>query len=280
MQIFNTKKNVFEFVENQKNNNKLVGFVPTMGALHEGHMALIKCSQSRNHITVVSIFVNPTQFNNPEDYHYYPSYIEKDIEMLEETGCDTLFDPSVEEMYPEPDNRKFDFGHLESVMEGRYRPGHFNGVAQIVTKLFDAVPAQRAYFGQKDFQQLAVVRKLVTDHQIPVEIVACRTVREPDGLAMSSRNERLTSGMRKKAPVIYQSLLKAKSMYGKKSIPEIKKYVVENINNIRGFHVEYFEIVDHDTLLPLDDEAPNAKITACIAVQVKQVRLIDNINFF
>lgn len=280
MQIFNTQKAVSEFVENQKENNKLVGFIPTMGALHEGHLALIRNSLSQNHITVVSIFVNPTQFNNPEDYKYYPVYIEKDIELLEEAGCDALFHPDVDEMYPEPDNRKFDFGDLEHVMEGQYRPGHFNGVAQVVTKLFDAVPAQRAYFGQKDFQQLTIVRKLVKDYQIPVEIIACPTVREPDGLAMSSRNDRLTSGMRNKAPVIYQMLLKAKSMYGKKSIPEIKKYVVENINKIRGFDVEYFEIVDHETLQPVNDNSLKTKVTACIAVQVKQVRLIDNINFF
>ncbi|NBC83225.1 MAG: pantoate--beta-alanine ligase [Bacteroidetes bacterium] len=280
MQFFKSRQAVHDFVQSHKKKDKTVGFVPTMGALHEGHIQLIKKSKLQNHITVVSIFVNPTQFNNQADYHKYPNHIKNDTEKLEQVGCDVLFHPDVEEMYPVPDHRKFDFGELEQMMEGAYRPGHFNGVAQIVSKLIEAVPAQKAYFGQKDFQQLAIVRKLVGDYNYPVEIIGCPTVRESDGLAMSSRNERLTSAQRQNAPVIYQSLLQAKKMYPEKNINEIKKYVVENINKIPEFNVEYFEIVDHYTLRPIHSPQSDKYVTACIAVYVQDVRLIDNINFF
>lgn len=262
-----------------KKSGKKVGFVPTMGALHQGHVSLVKRSVAENDFTAVSIFVNPTQFNDKNDLKNYPRTLENDLNLLSENGCDFVFIPSVEEMYPEDDTRQFSFGSLETVMEGKHRPGHFNGVAQIVSKLFDVVPAQRAYFGEKDFQQVAIINKLKEILQIPVEIVPCPIFREADGLAMSSRNVLLSDVQRKNAPHIYQTLLS--SLEKSKSIPvdSLKKWVIEAINANPELQTEYFDIVDALTLQSVENWNQSSKIIGCIAVKVGKIRLIDNIRY-
>ena len=258
---------------------KTIGLVPTMGALHEGHAALVKRCVAENDITVVSVFVNPTQFNNPEDLRLYPRTLDADCALLEKLGVDIVFAPDVEEMYPEPDTRVFDFGMLDKVMEGRFRPGHFNGVAQIVSKLFYAVGPDRAYFGEKDFQQLAIVREMVKQLQIPVEIVAVPIVREASGLALSSRNMRLTPQQRETASEIFKTLKMSVEMISKQSVGDTKKFVVDRINNQEGLSVEYFEIVDGNTLQSITDWNDSSYIVGCIAVFCGEVRLIDNIRY-
>ena len=258
---------------------KTIGLVPTMGALHEGHAALVKRCVAENDITVVSVFVNPTQFNNPEDLRLYPRTLDADCALLEKLGVDIVFAPDVEEMYPEPDTRVFDFGMLDKVMEGRFRPGHFNGVAQIVSKLFYAVGPGRAYFGEKDFQQLAIVREMVKQLQIPVEIVAVPIVREESGLALSSRNMRLTPQQREIASEIFKTLKMSVEMISKQSVEDTKKFVVDRINNQEGLSVEYFEIVDGNTLQSITDWNDSSYIVGCIAVFCGEVRLIDNIHY-
>jgi len=259
-----------------------VGIVPTMGALHDGHISLVKEAIGRTPLIVVSIYVNPTQFNDKNDFNGYPRTTEEDIEVLERVlrPDDILFLPSDEEIYPEPDTRKFDFGNLDKVMEGSRRPGHFNGVGQIVSKLFTYVGPDIAFFGQKDFQQVAVVRNLVKQMGVDIEIVACPTVREKDGLAMSSRNRLLEPSARNEAPVIYKSLSLASGMFGKKEIFEIKRAVSDMVESKGILEVEYFEIVDDNDLVPLkrNDEIERSKnYYGCIAVKAGKIRLIDNI---
>jgi pantoate--beta-alanine ligase len=250
-----------------------------MGALHAGHISLVQTSKRQNDITVVSIFVNPTQFNNKEDLVRYPRTLDADLPLLEKEGCDFVFLPGEKEMYPEPDLRVFSFGNLDKVMEGKFRPGHFNGVAQIVTKLFDIVTPDRAYFGQKDFQQLAIIRKLTTDCRYPVEIVACPIVRESDGLAMSSRNMLLSPEERQHAALIFRTLLKAQKTGTSVSPGRLKKAVTDTINKDPFLNVEYFEIVDDKNLQPVKSwDNPGMKV-GCIAVHAGKVRLIDNITF-
>jgi pantoate--beta-alanine ligase len=262
-----------------RNAGKSIGFVPTMGALHEGHLSLMRCCRVQNDVAIASIFVNPTQFNDSTDLRNYPRMPEKDIEMLKREGCDIVFLPGENEIYPVPDTRLFDFGGLESYMEGRHRPGHFNGVAQVVTRLFDIVMPHRAYFGLKDFQQLAIVKKFVTDLQYPVEIIPCAIVRESDGLAMSSRNMRLNAEQRAHAVLISQTLFRAKEMAGFTPVAEIRNFVTDRINADPLLETEYFEIVDGVTLKPVGSwDEPGEKV-GCIAVNVGQVRLIDNIVF-
>lgn len=256
-----------------------IGLVPTMGALHEGHLSLISAAEKNDDLIVVSIFVNPTQFNNPADLERYPRTLEKDLNMLADKCVDYVFIPSVKEMYPEKDTRTFDLAPLDSVMEGRYRPGHFNGVAQIVSKLFEAVRPHRAYFGQKDFQQLAIIRKLVTILQMNIEIVGCPIVREKDGLAMSSRNQLLSVRQREAAPLIYKTLGKAVRLKDKYTIEEIKQFVESTINQEPQMKLEYFEIVDDQNLTPLSDWTEAVNKVACIAVHLGEIRLIDNIYF-
>jgi pantoate--beta-alanine ligase len=258
------------------------GFVPTMGALHEGHLALVRRSLAENQVTVASIFVNPTQFNNPEDLARYPRMPERDAGLLEKTGCDILFAPAVAEMYPEGDSMmpEFDLGSLGLVMEGKFRPGHFRGVAQIVMKLFVAVSPDNAYFGKKDFQQLAVIRKLVRDFRLPVEIVGCETVREPDGLAMSSRNMLLTPEQRNLAPRIFEVLRRTKSRAGLIPPGNLAREARLALETIPGFRVEYFEIADPVTLLPLVKWQEERGAVACTAVFAGNVRLIDNMELF
>ena len=255
-----------------------VGFVPTMGALHEGHLALIKQAKAENDIVVCSIFVNPTQFNDPADLQRYPRPIEDDKRMLEAAGCDLLFLPTVETMYPDGDfsTLKEDFGQLDKVMEGASRPGHFAGMITIVNKLFMAVKPVNAYFGQKDFQQLAIVKRFIEKHVIPIHIVTCTIVREPDGLAMSSRNRLLSPDERKRATLISQTLFKVKEMWGKNSVDEIKAFVQNEFVKDGYMKLDYFEISYSDTLQPYDGKRIVQPV-ACIAVFNGKVRLIDNI---
>ena len=258
---------------------KIVGFVPTMGALHKGHLELVKQAVQGNDVVISSIFVNPIQFNNPEDLKRYPRTFERDCALLEEEGCHAVFYPSVEEMYPGPVTKVYDFGKLDKVMEGSYRQGHFNGVAVVVKKLFDIVMPHRAYFGQKDYQQLAIIKALVKMENLDVEIVPCPIVRESDGLAMSSRNVRLSPEQRSRAPRIYETLVKARSMYPVSSINEVKQDVIKSIGNEPLMDLEYFEISDTETLEPITDKKPEKAVVACIAVYMGDVRLIDNMIF-
>jgi pantoate--beta-alanine ligase len=259
------------------NTGKSIGFVPTMGALHEAHLSLARHSIHDNDITVVSIFVNPKQFNNPEDLKHYPRTVEKDIELLEQQGCDVAFVPSVDEIYPDEVHRNFDFGHLDKVMEGRYRPGHFNGVATVVERLFHIVNPQKAYFGLKDYQQLCIIQAMVSMLDLPVEIIPCPIIRESDGLAMSSRNIRLSAEQRKLAPLIYKTLLKVREQYNRMSFRDIIAMVRKRFSEAPGIELEYFEIVDSRTLLPAASAEDCVDCIACIAVYLGDVRLIDNI---
>lgn len=257
--------------------NASVGFVPTMGALHEGHLSLVKQAVAENPLVVVSIFVNPNQFNDPGDLERYPRTLETDMKLLETTGCQLVFAPAVQEVYPEPDTRKFNFGKLEEVMEGKFRPGHFNGVAQVVSRLFDMVQPDKAYFGLKDFQQLAIIKSMVKQLNLAVEIVPCAIVREESGLAMSSRNELLSAEERKNAAGISKTLFRAKELKTQKSVEELVEWITHEINNNPFLNVEYVEIVDDEELQPVKSwDDPTTKV-ACVAVFCGKVRLIDNI---
>lgn len=256
-----------------------IGFVPTMGALHQGHLSLVKKAVLENKTVVVSIFVNPTQFNDTKDLDRYPRTLETDLKLLEGSDCEIVFVPSTKEVYPEADTRKFNFGTLETVMEGKHRPGHFNGVAQVVSKLFDMVEPDKAYFGLKDFQQFAIIKNMVKQLNIAVEIVPCPIIREENGLAMSSRNELLTTGERTNAAVIYKALLNAKEQIRQKSVVEVTNWVVDHINKNPFLSVEYFEIVDAEKLQPIENWNKKETKIGCVAVFCGKVRLIDNIVF-
>ena len=275
-----TIKDLQNAVSTSKNERKTIGFVPTMGALHEGHISLVKKCREQNDVCIVSIFVNPTQFNNQTDLEKYPRTIDEDIKLLNYAGVDIVFVPSVQEVYPESDNRQFDFGLLDKVMEGKFRPGHFNGVAQVVSRLFDFVKPDKAYFGEKDFQQLAIIRRMVSQFNIPVEIVPMPIKREDSGLAMSSRNQRLTGDQKKDAANIYRVLSESKTLYNNKTVEELRFWVIENINKIASLEVEYFEIVDGNTLQQISDWKDTQYVVGCITVFCGEVRLIDNIIYF
>ncbi|NSW45733.1 MAG: pantoate--beta-alanine ligase [Bacteroidales bacterium] len=263
----------------RRNQGQTIGFVPTMGALHQGHLSLMQCARNQCDVVVVSIFVNPTQFNNKDDYEKYPRLFDKDIELLQNTKvCDIVFLPDEKEMYPTAEKRSFDLGYLEEVMEGAFRPGHFQGVALIVSKLFDIVMPHKAYFGKKDFQQLAVIRRLVELEKYPIEIVPCDIVREPHGLAMSSRNLRLSKIDFENAKIIYQTLSHIPEWIKVMTIQEIKTKVIESIESVAPFKVEYIEMVNTFTLKPIIDFKQHTSVTACIAVFCNDVRLIDNIE--
>lgn len=279
MKIVDNIKELRGYLAEEKRNNKQVGFVPTMGALHDGHLSLVKRCVEENDVCVVSVFVNPTQFNDKHDLETYPRTLEKDCSLLESAGCDYVFAPTVEEMYPEPDNRIFDFGTVSAVMEGARRPGHFNGVAQIVSKLFYAVEPHRAYFGEKDFQQIAVIRAMVEQLNIPVKIIACPILREADGLAMSSRNVRLTPEQRQKAPLIARTLKESTTFACEKSVQEVIDYVIDTINADPVMRVEYYEIVDGFTMEAIKDWADTTYPVGCITVYCGEVRLIDNMKY-
>ncbi len=262
---------------NDLRNLGTVGLVPTMGALHAGHISLVEQAVKENKSVVVTIFVNPAQFNDPKDLERYPRTLSNDLKLLEKTGCKLVFAPSVKEIYPEDDNRKFNFGMLETIMEGKYRPGHFNGVAQVVSRLFEMINPDKAYFGLKDFQQLAVIKSLVQQLQLPVEIVPCRIIREKSGLAMSSRNEMLSAEERKNAALISETLFKAKELSEQKSVQELAEWIWLTINKNRYLTVEYVEIVDDENLQHVENwNEKNTKVV-CVAVYCGKVRLIDNI---
>lgn len=279
MELLQTKKELQAAILNAKSSGKSVGFVPTMGALHQGHISLVENAVSSCGFTVVSIFVNPTQFNNPDDLKKYPRTLENDLKLLEPLDVDVVFNPSVEEMYPEKDERIFSFGALEMVMEGAFRPGHFNGVAQVVSKLFDMVLPDKAFFGEKDFQQLAIIKAMVREYNYPVEIVPCPTVREADGLAMSSRNTRLEPNKRASAVKISQALFKSKALSKTLSVNEVKDWVINYVNDDPELKVEYFDIVDAINLQSVSCWGVDSEIVGCIAVFAGKIRLIDNIIY-
>lgn len=268
-----------EVVDAARREGKSVGLVPTMGALHAGHVSLVERCVAENDVTVVSVFVNPTQFNDKRDLELYPRTPEADCAMLQEAGCTYVFTPSVEEVYPEPDTRVFDLGSVAEVMEGRFRPGHFNGVAQIVSKLFYMVSPHRAYFGEKDFQQIAVIRVMAQQLGFDIDIIACPIVREEDGLALSSRNTRLTEQQRKNAPQIAETLFKSLTFAQSHTVKETIDYVVETINKVDEMRVEYYEIVDGRTLQPVENWSDSDHVVGCITVYNGEVRLIDNIAY-
>ena len=260
---------------------KSVGLVPTMGALHEGHASLVKKSVADNDVTVVSVFVNPTQFNDPKDLKSYPRDIDADCKLLESVGADYVFAPSVDEMYPTPDTRHFEFPPITTVMEGAHRPGHFNGVCQVVSRLFYIARPDRAYFGEKDWQQIAVVKAMVKSLDLGVDIVECPIIRDTDGLARSSRNTLLSDAERKTAPRIYEALKDSVEYAKTHSVKETHDYVVERINATDGLDVEYFEIVDGNTLQQVNDWNVSDYIVGCITVYcgARPVRLIDHIRY-
>jgi len=276
MELIYTQSELKKKRNSLKEKSLQIGFVPTMGALHLGHLQLIKQARKENNIVVCSIFVNPIQFNNVTDLERYPRHPEKDIELVE-PYCDILFMPSVEEMYPAPPEEKYQFGSLETVMEGCHRPGHFNGVAIVVKRLFDIIQPNTAYFGKKDFQQLAIIRKLVENYHLNLKIQAVDTVREADGLAMSSRNTLLSPKARKVAPFIWQTLQQAKLFKEEKNPHQIKEWIQEQFNKNDFFTLEYAELVNAETLEAVSEYSQAKNIVACVAVWLDNVRLIDNV---
>lgn len=281
MEIIKTVEQLRNVTGDARKNGLSVGLVPTMGALHDGHISLVDKARRENDIVVVSVFVNPTQFNNANDLATYPRTEEADCERLASAGVDYAFIPSVEEMYPEKDERVFDLGQVAEVMEGSMRPGHFNGVAQVVSKLFDVASPTRAYFGEKDFQQIAVIRRMVELIGSDVTIVDCPIKRADDGLALSSRNVRLSPAQRAVAPGIHKVMVDSLPLRESKSVDEVKQYVIENINSLPEMQVEYYEIVHPLTMQPLKSwvDAGGLNPVGCITVYCGDVRLIDNIKY-
>lgn len=278
MKVLKSKKTLIDYVERQREMGKKIGFAPTMGALHEGHLSLYKAAKKENDEVISSIFVNPTQFNNPDDFQKYPKTLEKDLELLEKAGVDAVYVPNVEEMYPDGLNsKKYDFDGLENEMEGKYRPGHFDGVGTIVEELFRQVQPHNAYFGEKDYQQLAIIKKMVEKTKLPVKIHGVPTLREEDGLAMSSRNVRLTETQRKEATIIYETLTKVKEWFKVISLEEIKQKVTDIFRN-SNFELEYFVIADEKTLKETDFFYKDKNYRAFIVAYADTVRLIDNMH--
>lgn len=280
MKVFEHKKDLQASIQAEKAAGKTIGFVPTMGALHQGHLELMRQAKKECDILVVSIFVNPIQFNNPADLKNYPRTLEADKMLLETVNCDILFAPDVNEMYPQPDTTVYHFGKLASVMEGAFRPGHFNGVAVVVRKLFEMVQADKAYFGEKDFQQLAIIKAMTKQLSLPTEIVPCLIVREDDGLAMSSRNRRLTETERKLAPRIYQILSKTAKLRNVLSPLEMQQYAKKELDKITAFNTEYVSVADDVDLQTIDhwNDVSGARIF--VALELGSVRLIDNVRIF
>ena len=279
MDVINSVNELKALLESARNDGKSIGLVPTMGALHEGHASLVRRSVSENDITVVSIFLNPTQFNDPKDLERYPRTLENDCKVLEECGAQIAFAPSVMEMYPEPDTRHFSYPPTDEVMEGARRPGHFNGVCQIVSKLFYIVDPDRAYFGEKDYQQIAVIRRMVDDLGFRVEIVPCPVVREENGLALSSRNSLLAPDEKEIAPNIYRILQESKQQG--LSVEETRLWVIDQLNAIDGLEVEYYSIVDGDSLADVTSWDESDSIVGCITVYCGKtpIRLIDHTRY-
>jgi pantoate--beta-alanine ligase len=280
MEVFTSVQSLRLFLHQQRKQEKSIGLVPTMGALHAGHISLLEKANMENDISVCSIFVNPTQFNNPEDLAKYPRTLEADLELLTNSNCSAVFAPSAEEMYTESPLMTINFGRLETVMEGASRPGHFNGVGIVVSKLFNIVQPDSAYFGQKDLQQVSVIKRLVTDLSFPISLVICPTVREQNGLAMSSRNKRLSDVEKDLASNIYRILYTAKEkITSGKDIERVKQEAVDQFSELTEFTLDYFEVTDLNTLLPLTTSGSAGNNAICVAVYLGQVRLIDNILF-
>ena len=279
MKIFITKKEIKSYLSSLKEQNKSIGFVPTMGALHQGHLSLIKKAQQKNDLVVVSIFVNPTQFDKKEDLINYPKTIENDTKLLKSVSCDVLFLPSVKEIYAnDVSSEKFDFDGLEHQMEGKFREGHFDGVGTIVKTLFEIVKPNKAYFGQKDYQQLQIIKKMVKKNRLKVKVKGCPIFREQDGLAMSSRNARLTDAQRKAAPFIYKTLKKVRKKFGTKNATIVTEWVENQFKKHPLLELEYFTIADKKTLEPIQKKESGKKYRAFIAVFAGKIRLIDNIQ--
>ena len=281
MKVLHTIQDLKAELKAYRNEGKSVGLVPTMGALHAGHASLVERSVRENDVTVVSVFVNPTQFNDKNDLAKYPRTLEKDCELLEEKGATIAFAPSVEEVYPEPDTRVFSYPPTDEVMEGGFRPGHFNGVCQVVSKLFMMVEPDRAYFGEKDFQQIAVIKRMVEDQKFPLEICPCPIVREESGLALSSRNSLLTAEEKDIAVNISKTLFASLEYAKNHSLEETKQWVIDTLNGIDGLEVQYYEIVDGTSLASLKKWEDSDDVVGCITVFCGQipVRLIDNIRY-
>jgi len=276
MKVFKTKTELKTYFNGYSSKNFTIGFVPTMGALHNGHLSLIKESIKNNQVTVASIFVNPTQFNKKEDLENYPRTLESDLSMLQGASCDIAFIPSIEEIYADTVGANhFEFDGLEIQMEGKFRKGHFNGVGTIVKKLFEIVTPTNAYFGEKDFQQLQIIRKMVQKNQLPVSVIGCPTFREKNGLAMSSRNQLLSGKEKEEAAIIYKILHEVKQLIDKKSIEMINSWVAAQFDKNPLFELEYFVIADEDTLIPASTISSNKNYRAFIAVHADKVRLID-----
>ncbi|WP_242156217.1 pantoate--beta-alanine ligase [Aestuariivivens sediminis] len=281
MQVYKEQKQIKAELESFRGEHLSIGFVPTMGALHEGHLALVKEALNQNDKVVVSIFVNPTQFNNAIDLEKYPRTLQDDVALLQTLGEDrvVVYAPTVEDIYGgHIESQQFDFDGLEQEMEGKFRPGHFNGVGTVVKRLFEIVAPHKAYFGKKDFQQLAIIKRLVHKYDIPVQIIGCKIQREPNGLAMSSRNARLTSEQKKAASFIYQTLTTAKAQFVTKSADEVTKWVEQQFSAHEFFELEYFNIADQDTLKPIQRKTRQKSYRAFIAVYADDIRLIDNIG--
>ena len=279
MIVYRTKSDLSGHLLSLQNEGKTIGLVPTMGALHNGHASLVEIANAENDVVVVTIFVNPTQFNDRSDLDHYPRTLDQDLDLLRKLEADLVFVPSVKEMYPEEDGQTFDLGGLDKVMEGKHRKGHFNGVAQIVSKLFLLIRPHRAYFGLKDFQQLVVIRKLVKIMDLDLSIIPCPIIREKDGLAMSSRNTRLSKEERKLAPFIYETLLQASEKTEDLTPSQLKEWVTLQFEMQSELKLEYFEIVEDKGLMPIEEWDEKVNKVGCLAVQLGEVRLIDNLNF-
>lgn len=280
MNIYKTAEELRSFVTEERKQGHRIAFVPTMGALHEGHLSLVRRALKENDCCIVSVFVNPTQFNNPRDLETYPRTLDADSHLLASIGTTALFAPEVKTIYPEPDTRVFHVGAVAEVMEGKYRPGHFNGVMQVVSRLFDLVQPDCAYFGEKDFQQIAVLRAMAREIKSPVEIIACPIVREEDGLARSSRNTLLSEEGRAQAPKIYRILSESRTWCQELSPKAVIERATQLLDAIPTLRVEYFEIVDADTLQPITRWEDSSKPHGCITVYCGEVRLIDNIAYY
>ena len=279
MVVIRTVDQLTKTLDSLREQGKTIGLVPTMGALHKGHISLVNRARADNDIVVTSVFVNPTQFNNPNDLATYPRTEDADIALLEAANCDIAFVPTVEQIYPEPDNRVFNLGPVAEVMEGAMRPGHFNGVAQIVSKLFTYTKPHRAYFGEKDFQQIAVIRQMAKLENFNLNIISCPIIREDDGLAISSRNVRLSPQMRKIAPNIARILKESINFALSHSVEQTIDFVTTSINAFDGMEVEYYQIVDGHTLMPVTSFNDSDHVVGCITVYCGDVRLIDNIAY-
>jgi pantoate--beta-alanine ligase len=281
MQVFDDISALRDYLKAQRSQGKIIGFVPTMGALHEGHLSLVELLKPKVDLVVCSVYVNPAQFNDPEDLAKYPRVVAQDRLMLESQGCDLLFTPTDAQMYPQKPFTNFDFGHLERVMEGQYRPGHFNGVGLVVSKLFHIVEPDLAVFGQKDLQQFLIIQQMTKDLSFNVELICAPIIREADGLAMSSRNRRISAQMRPLAPVFYKALTLAKEkLLSGQSVTAVQQEVREFCQATEAAKLEYFEIVDSQNLKPVEDIQDHQQVSLCIAGYLDGIRLIDNIFLF